>query len=42
MKQVVNEHALALQTVMVDGCCGPTELQVYETQSGSYFAVEGS
>ena len=42
MKQFVNEHALALQTVMVDGCCGPVELQVYETQSGAYFAVEGS
>lgn len=42
MKQVVSEHALALQTVMVDGCCGPVELQVYETQSGAYFAVEGS
>lgn len=42
MKQVVNEHALALHTVTVDAAHGEVELQVYETQSGSYFAIDGS
>ena len=42
MKQVVSGHALAIETVMVNGSTAPVELQVYEGGNGSYFAVDGS
>lgn len=42
MKKVVSGHALALHTIMIDGACGPVELQVYEGENGSYVAIDGS
>jgi len=42
MKHTVSGHALAIETVTVNGCTGLIELQVYEGGNGAYFAIDGS